>query len=108
MAGTESEAATMEDPGQEGEGEEDGRAGHRLPLARVKRIMKADPDLQLTSQDAVFLIAKATELFVESLVQEAYQFTLKGRKKTVTRRDVDNCIEAIDALAFLDGALDWS
>lgn len=45
---------------------------------------------------------------MESLVQEAYQFTLKGRKKTVTRRDVDNCVEAIDALAFLDGAMDWS
>ena len=48
------------------------------------------------------------ELFVESLVGEAYQYTCKAGRKTVSRRDVDNSVEAIDALAFLDGALDWS
>lgn len=32
----------------------------KLPLARIKNIMKMDPDLNLTSQEAVFLIAKAT------------------------------------------------
>ncbi|XP_050715709.1 DNA polymerase epsilon subunit 4-like [Eriocheir sinensis] len=108
MAGTASEDPLGLEEDLEGEAEDEGRAGHRLPLARIKRIMKADPDLNLASQDAVFLITKATELFVESLVQEAYQFTLKGRKKTVTRRDIDNCVEAIDALAFLDGAMDWT
>ncbi|KAK8380053.1 hypothetical protein O3P69_016596 [Scylla paramamosain] len=109
MAGTEGEAVVGEElQGVEGDGEEGGRAGLRLPLARVKRIMKADPALQLASQDAVFVIAKATELFVESLVEEAYQYTRKAGRKTVSRRDVDNSVEAIDALAFLDGALDWS
>lgn len=34
--------------------------GLKFPLTRVKRIMKADPDMQLVSQDAVFLITKAT------------------------------------------------
>lgn len=61
MAGTESETILgTEEQEFEGEGEDEGRAGHRLPLARVKKIMKSDPDLQLASQDAVFLIAKAT------------------------------------------------
>lgn len=32
----------------------------RLPLSRVKNIMKTDPDVTLSSQDAVFLITKAT------------------------------------------------
>ena len=66
MAGTEAEAVVMEERAghaMEGEGEEDGKAGLRLPLARVKRIMKADPALQLASQDAVFVIAKATVMF---------------------------------------------
>ncbi|XP_045614142.1 DNA polymerase epsilon subunit 4 [Procambarus clarkii] len=86
--------------------DEEKGSGLRLPLARVKKIMKADPDLNLASQDAVYLITKATELFVESLVQEAYHYTCQARKKTVSRRDVDNSIEAIEALAFLDGALE--
>ena len=42
------------------EGCEEKNLGLKFPLGRVKRIMKADPDLQLASQDAVFLITKAT------------------------------------------------
>lgn len=33
---------------------------HRLPLARVKTLMKLDPDVHLASQEATFLITKAT------------------------------------------------
>ncbi|XP_066141347.1 DNA polymerase epsilon subunit 4 isoform X2 [Euwallacea fornicatus] len=32
----------------------------RLPLARIKQIMKMDPDVQLLQQDAIFLVTKAT------------------------------------------------
>lgn len=32
----------------------------RFPLARIKTLMKMDPDLGLASQEAVFLIARAT------------------------------------------------
>ncbi|KAK7008170.1 DNA polymerase epsilon subunit 4 [Halocaridina rubra] len=91
--------------GEAGEEEEKGN-GCKLPLARIKKIMKADPEVTLASQDAVFLVTKATELFIESLTLEAHQYTSQARKKTMTKRDLDNCIEAIDALAFLDGAME--
>ena len=32
----------------------------KLPLARIKALMKADPDVSLASQESVFIIAKAT------------------------------------------------
>jgi len=32
----------------------------KLPLTRIKHIMKMDPDVTLASQDAVVMIAKAT------------------------------------------------
>lgn len=32
----------------------------KLPLARIKALMKADPDVSLASQESVFVIAKAT------------------------------------------------
>jgi DNA polymerase epsilon subunit 4 len=32
----------------------------RLPLTRVKHIMKFDPDVHLASQEAVFIITKST------------------------------------------------
>lgn len=32
----------------------------RLPLSRIKTIMKVDPDCALVSQDSAFLVTKAT------------------------------------------------
>lgn len=36
----------------------------QLPLARVKRIAKSDPDLKTISAEAVFVIAKATVRYI--------------------------------------------
>jgi hypothetical protein len=34
--------------------------GVQLPLARVRKIIKSDPDVKLISSDSTFLIAKST------------------------------------------------
>lgn len=47
-------------------GEEPSEKILRLPLSRVKKIMKMDPDVSIASQEAVFLITKATVKIVES------------------------------------------
>lgn len=79
----------------------------RLPLARVKHLMKLDPDVAIISQECSVLITKATELFIESLAREAFTHTAQAKKKTVQKRDVDAAIGAIDALMFLEGALNF-
>ncbi len=79
----------------------------QFPPTRIKQLMKLDPDLQLTNAEAVFLVAKATELFVESLAREVYySHTAKQNKKTVSKQDFDSTVDAADCLAFLEGALD--
>ncbi|XP_054835438.1 DNA polymerase epsilon subunit 4 [Eublepharis macularius] len=78
----------------------------RLPLARVKALVKADPDVTLASQEAVFILARATELFVETIAKDAYIYAQQGKRKTLQRKDLDNAIEAIDEFAFLEGTLD--
>ncbi|KAF5298193.1 hypothetical protein FQA39_LY02617 [Lamprigera yunnana] len=78
----------------------------RLPLARVKNIMKLDSECQKVTQDSVFLVTKATELFVELLGRESAKFTQQGKRKTVQRRDVDAVISEIPQLCFLEGALE--
>ncbi|XP_026546178.1 DNA polymerase epsilon subunit 4-like [Notechis scutatus] len=78
----------------------------RLPLSRVKALVKADPDVSLASQEAVFILARAAELFVETISKDAFIHTQHGKRKTLQRKDLDNAIEALDEFAFLEGTLD--
>ncbi|XP_004068411.1 DNA polymerase epsilon subunit 4 [Oryzias latipes] len=78
----------------------------KLPLARIKALMKTDPDVSLASQESVFIIAKATELFVEMIAKDALVYAQQGKRKTLQRKDLDNAIEAVDEFAFLEGTLD--
>uniref|UniRef100_G1PCS6 DNA polymerase epsilon subunit 4 n=1 Tax=Myotis lucifugus TaxID=59463 RepID=G1PCS6_MYOLU len=75
----------------------------RLPLARVKALVKADPDVTLAGQEAIFILARGPELFVETIAKDAYCCAQQGKRKTLQRRDLDNAIEAVDEFAFLEG-----
>ncbi|XP_074607028.1 chromatin accessibility complex protein 1-like isoform X2 [Acropora palmata] len=44
-----------------------------LPIARIKTIMKSSPDLPNCSQESVFLVTRATELFINYLAVSAYK-----------------------------------
>lgn len=93
-----------EDPNQTQTGKPDRLL--RLPLSRIKNMMKMDPDIALASQESVFIVARATELFVESLSQEAFKKTKENKRKTLQKRDVDATVSDIEQLAFLEGTLD--
>ncbi|KAK4876043.1 hypothetical protein RN001_012465 [Aquatica leii] len=78
----------------------------RFPLSRVKHIMTLDPDCNNVSKDSVYLITKATELFLEFLGRESGKHSQQGKRKTVQRRDVDAVISEFPQLCFLEGALE--
>ena len=46
------------------------------------------------------------EFLIECLSKEAYSYTVLSKRKTVQKRDVEQAIESVDALAFLEGVLD--
>ena len=73
----------------------------RLPLAKIRPMIKLDPDVQLTSQDSVYLIAKATEMFIEFLAQESFRITLANKRKIVTKQDLEEAVDITDPLHFL-------
>jgi len=79
-----------------------GTALVQLPLARVKRIIKTDSDIKLIGSDAVVLIAKATELFLEYLVVEAYNKTKEEKRKILQYKDLARLVRETDELEFLD------
>ncbi|KAM5192850.1 DNA polymerase epsilon subunit 4 isoform 2-T2 [Mantella aurantiaca] len=60
----------------------------KLPLSRVKALMKSDPELSLASQESVFVISKATELLIEAIAKDAYVYAHRSKRKTLQRRDI--------------------
>ncbi|XP_012221097.1 DNA polymerase epsilon subunit 4 [Linepithema humile] len=78
----------------------------QLPLGRIKTIIKMDPEVSMVNQEAVFLITKSAELFIDSLAKEAYKYTVQAKKRTVQKRDVESAINNVDALVFLESMLE--
>jgi DNA polymerase epsilon subunit 4 len=78
----------------------------KLPISRVRSIIKVDPDVSIASHDAVILIAKATELFIHEIAQEAHYISSQKKRKTIQKPDIASAIEGADCMAFLEGAID--
>ncbi len=90
----------------------------RLPLARVRQLARLDPDARVVAPDAVFALARATEMFIEMLakvlremlklwsmlrlsvfllllflLQKSAEATVQRNKKVVTRADLDRALK---------------
>ena len=65
---------------------------------RVKALVK-DPDVTLPGQEASFILARAVELFVETITKDACCCAQQGKWKTL-QRDLDNAIEAVSTASI--------
>lgn len=84
---------------------------HQLPLARVKKIMKSDEDVrvsthsliyvQMISAEAPVLFAKACEIFIIELTHRAWQYTEEGKRRTLQKSDIAACIYNTEIFDFL-------
>lgn len=63
-----------------------------LPLAKIKHIIKLDPEVNLVNAEAVYLITKCTEMFIKTLAKEAYGYAAQNKKKTITKSYVDQAL----------------
>ncbi|GJJ79060.1 DNA polymerase epsilon subunit 4 [Entomortierella parvispora] len=76
-----------------------------LPVARIKRIIKEDKDIGLVSNDAVFLISLATEYFLESFTQKAFNLAKIEKKKSVFYKHLATAVTQHDSLEFLQDVI---
>ncbi|KAJ3682625.1 hypothetical protein LUZ60_015198 [Juncus effusus] len=77
------------------------RAHHQLPLARIKKIMKADEDVRMISAEAPVLFAKACELFILELTIRSWLHAEENKRRTLQRNDVAASISRTDVFDFL-------
>lgn len=74
-----------------------------LPLARVKKIINADPTTAHCSAAASFTIALATEMFIQHLATTTHNVVKAERKprRNIQYRDVAAAVAKTDNLEFL-------
>uniref|UniRef100_A0A8V0XVG9 Chromatin accessibility complex protein 1 n=1 Tax=Gallus gallus TaxID=9031 RepID=A0A8V0XVG9_CHICK len=74
-----------------------------LPLSRIRVIMKSSPEVSSINQDALFLTAKATELFVQYLASYSYKHGRGKEKNALTYSDLSHTAEECETFQFLAG-----
>merc|ERR1712223_1099761 len=75
------------------------REMNALPPGRVKTIMKSSPDVETVSQESLFLITRATELFIMYLSKLASRNG--GEDPSVTYADLAAVVQRKDSMEFL-------
>ncbi|XP_012527106.1 chromatin accessibility complex 16kD protein isoform X2 [Monomorium pharaonis] len=71
----------------------------RLPISRVKTIMKSSPSVDTVGQDGLYLVTKATELFIHYLTEEAHMQSNKG--SSLDYKHLAEVVQTNDTLEFL-------
>ncbi|GMY10363.1 DNA polymerase epsilon subunit C-like [Fagus crenata] len=65
---------------------------HRFPMNRIKMIIRSeDSDLRIT-HEALFVINKATEKFLEQFTNEAYACCVQDRKKSLAYKHLSSAV----------------
>jgi len=62
--------------------------GETIRTGTIRRIMKLDKDVKMTGSEAVFLVSKATELFVSEFVLKAYEKAKGENRKLIKYQDL--------------------
>ncbi|KAJ2646495.1 hypothetical protein IWW40_005385 [Coemansia sp. RSA 1250] len=76
---------------------------HMLPLARIKKVMKSDPDVkvQMISAEAPILFSKACEIFITEITQRAWMNAEENKRRTLQRQDVSHAAQRSEMFDFL-------
>ncbi|GAB2287344.1 hypothetical protein Dimus_021723 [Dionaea muscipula] len=74
---------------------------HSLPLARIKKIMKADEDVRMISAEAPVVFARACEMFILELTLRSWYHTEENKRRTLQKNDIAAAITTTDIFDFL-------
>jgi len=76
----------------------------QLPLARVKKIIAHDGDINMCSNNAAFVITIATEMFIQYFAEQGHNVVKSERKprRNIQYKDLASAVARIDDLQFLE------
>ncbi|KAG4304472.1 hypothetical protein PORY_002182 [Pneumocystis oryctolagi] len=76
-----------------------------LSISKIKKIIRIDDDIVQCSSNSAFLIAIATEMFIQYMAQQGLLMCLNENKKTIHYRHLANAVSRIDNLEFLSDTI---
>ncbi|KAF8362451.1 pole-4 [Pristionchus pacificus] len=97
---------SSQDDSQETANQFDDLVQTRLPLSKVKKIAKIDPNVHMINAEAVKLMAKGTESFICLLAKAAFTQAVLDKRKTIQTKDINTVIKQSPVFQLLQGALD--
>ncbi|KAG0671374.1 DNA-directed DNA polymerase epsilon, subunit C [Pichia californica] len=72
-----------------------------LPIAKIKKILKLDPEHISSTESANFVLGLATEMFIKQFAIDASEMTKsKGRKK-IMYNDAQKVVSTVDIYSFM-------
>ncbi|TFY63295.1 hypothetical protein EVG20_g6379 [Dentipellis fragilis] len=72
-----------------------------LPLARIKKVMKSDPEVKMIAADAPILFCKACEIFIAEITARAFIIADSNKRRTLSRADIAKALGKSDQFDFL-------
>ncbi|KGB76544.1 DNA polymerase epsilon p12 subunit [Cryptococcus deuterogattii 99/473] len=72
-----------------------------FPVTRVKKIVKADRDIDIMSSEAVFMVSVAAEYFIKHFMEEGYTKARLEKRKLINYRDMANVVARSEEFDFL-------
>lgn len=76
-----------------------------LPLARTKKIVKANPNVKQVSSESTKLITHAAEFIIKFITEESSIRMKQDKKKTIKKEFIESVIDNYPDLSFLKDAL---
>ena len=74
---------------------------HSLPLARIKKIMKADEDVKMIAGEAPAVFSRACEMFILEMTMRAWNNTVGHKRRTLQKSDIAAAILQTEIFDFL-------
>ncbi|KTW27161.1 uncharacterized protein T551_03155 [Pneumocystis jirovecii RU7] len=76
-----------------------------LSVSKIKKIIQIDDDIVQCSRNSAFLIAIATEMFIQYITHQGLLMCLNENKKTILYRHLATAVSRIDCLEFLSDTI---
>ncbi|KAF3335156.1 histone H1.3 [Carex littledalei] len=73
----------------------------QFPMSRLRRLVRTDDPTTRTTLDSIFLINKASEMFLEKLAQDSFINMIKERKKSLQYNHVSSSVQDKKRYEFL-------